>query len=415
VLPCGKAKEPSRKSAQVGQENRDPQALRLVGDALTAIKGGPSHVAEYTVQGGDTLSRIAARRLGHASRWREIANLNHLQNPNLILIGQRLRLPDAQPGVLGPSPHRPPGPMDDRVAGPQIPANVALARGFMFVVFEQLPEVGTGKIIRKVAAIPRDFSLRPANPLGTISPAEHALNVNPAGSQFLSASGQPFGAPTINGEPLLLDVAKIQQAGGQIYSTTEVVSDLERYAAQNPGARAQVDKLISTIRKIEGEVLIKGGTPSGAGSLPSAPHKAYMKSAEELWAEFRASRITSAQLEEELASLEKAYARARVVGRVGRVLIVVGVVITVAEVASATKQSIDQNSFRPLGAEVVRQVGGWGGAAVGVKIGFGTGALFGIETGPGAIVTGAVGAIIFGAAGYFGADWIANRISPKQK
>ena len=72
---------------------------------------------------------------------------------------------------------------------------------------------------------------------------------------------------------------------------------------------AQVDKLISTIRKIEGEVLIKGGTPSGAGSLPSAPHKAYMKSAEELWAEFRASRITRAQLEEELASLEKAYAR----------------------------------------------------------------------------------------------------------
>ena len=30
--------------------------------------------------------------------------------------------------------------------------------------------------------------------LGTISPAEHALNVNPAGSQFLSASGRPFGA-----------------------------------------------------------------------------------------------------------------------------------------------------------------------------------------------------------------------------
>jgi hypothetical protein len=48
----------------------------------------------------------------------------------------------------------------------------------------------------------------------------------------------------------------------------------------------------------------------------------------------------------------------------------------------------------------------------GAKIGFVGGALFGIETGPGAIVTGALGSIIFGAAGYFGAELIADQISP---
>jgi hypothetical protein len=141
-------------------------------------------------------------------------------------------------------------------------------------------------------------------------------------------------------------------------------------------------------------------------------HTSYIRSAEDLWAEFRANRMTRAQLQQELANLERAYSQARVLGRIGRVLTVVGVVVTIAEVTQATQCSINQNSFRPLGAEVVRQVGGWGASFAGAKIGFAGGALFGIETGPGAIVTGAIGAIVFGAAGFFGADWIADHISP---
>jgi hypothetical protein len=366
-------------------------------------------MGDYTVQRGDTLGRIAERRLGDVGRWPEIAGLNHVSNPNLIFVGQRLRLPDAPSAVSGQV--RSPVP-----TGPgelQIPASVALARGYLFIVFEQLPDVGSGKIIRKVAAIPRDFSLRPANPLGNLSPAEHVLNLNPSQSPFLSASNRPFGAPSIDGQPLLLDVAKLREAGAQIYSPAEVVSDLERFVAQNPASRPQISKLISTVRDIEGEVLIQGVTPPGAASLPSKAHNAYIRSAEDLWEDFRASRLTSTQLQEELKGLEKAYAQARIVGRVGRVLTVVGIVVTVADVASATERSIQQGSFRPLGAEAVRQAGGWGGAFGGAQIGFEAGALFGIETGPGAIITGAVGALVFGAAGYFGADWIANRISPK--
>jgi hypothetical protein len=82
---------------------------------------------------------------------------------------------------------------------------------------------------------------------------------------------------------------------------------------------------------------------------------------------------------------------------------VVGIVLTAVDLGLATKKSIDQNSFKPVGAEVIRQVGGWGGAIAGAKIGAIGGAALGIETGPGAIVTGAIGAIVFGAAGYFGA------------
>lgn len=47
----------------------------------------------YTVRNGDTLSAIAQRELGAASRWPEIANLNGLANPDLIYPGQELRMP----------------------------------------------------------------------------------------------------------------------------------------------------------------------------------------------------------------------------------------------------------------------------------------------------------------------------------
>lgn len=47
----------------------------------------------YTVRSGDTLSKIAARELGSAARYREIASLNGIRDPNRINVGQVLRLP----------------------------------------------------------------------------------------------------------------------------------------------------------------------------------------------------------------------------------------------------------------------------------------------------------------------------------
>jgi lysozyme len=44
----------------------------------------------YVVQRGDTLLRIALR---YGVSWRTIASLNGLSNPNLIYVGQRLRIP----------------------------------------------------------------------------------------------------------------------------------------------------------------------------------------------------------------------------------------------------------------------------------------------------------------------------------
>lgn len=58
--------------------------------------------ALYTVQQGDTLSKIAAKQLGDANRWREIYSLNtdKIKDPNRIYVGQVLRMPQSNQGTL---------------------------------------------------------------------------------------------------------------------------------------------------------------------------------------------------------------------------------------------------------------------------------------------------------------------------
>ncbi|MBN1979349.1 MAG: LysM peptidoglycan-binding domain-containing protein [Anaerolineae bacterium] len=49
----------------------------------------------YVVKAGDSLSKIAKEHLGDAARWPEIFELNkdQIKDPNLIHVGQELRLP----------------------------------------------------------------------------------------------------------------------------------------------------------------------------------------------------------------------------------------------------------------------------------------------------------------------------------
>ena len=47
----------------------------------------------YKVVKGDYLSLIAKEKLGLGSRWTEIAKLNNITNPNMLIIGQELKIP----------------------------------------------------------------------------------------------------------------------------------------------------------------------------------------------------------------------------------------------------------------------------------------------------------------------------------
>ena len=50
-------------------------------------------IADYTVRGGDSLSEIADSQLGDGSRWSEIAELNGIEDPYNVAVGQVLKMP----------------------------------------------------------------------------------------------------------------------------------------------------------------------------------------------------------------------------------------------------------------------------------------------------------------------------------
>ncbi len=63
-----------------------------------AVNIGVSHndvYGFYTVQSGDTLSKLAKDHLGDAKRYMDIFNINKdvLTNPDMIKVGQKIKLP----------------------------------------------------------------------------------------------------------------------------------------------------------------------------------------------------------------------------------------------------------------------------------------------------------------------------------
>ena len=87
---------------------------------LTQPLGAPNAGSAYVVQKGDSLWRIAEKTLGDGRRWKELAALNNVRNPDLIRPGQVIRLP----GSAGLEPRMRPG----SVASPP-PVPVPLAAG----------------------------------------------------------------------------------------------------------------------------------------------------------------------------------------------------------------------------------------------------------------------------------------------
>lgn len=77
-----------------------------------AVDGGP-RPGFYTVRPGDTLGRIA---LDHGQSWRDLARWNGLDNPNLIEVGQQLRVvpPGSDPGAAVARPVTPAGRVESR-------------------------------------------------------------------------------------------------------------------------------------------------------------------------------------------------------------------------------------------------------------------------------------------------------------
>jgi LysM repeat protein len=73
-----------------------------LGAGITAAGAGAAFATDYVVKPGDTLSEIAQ---ANGADWHELAKVNNLKNPDLILIGQTLTL-DGAKSDAAPAPKR---------------------------------------------------------------------------------------------------------------------------------------------------------------------------------------------------------------------------------------------------------------------------------------------------------------------
>ena len=88
------AEEAMRKRREARQEEMQEakERIRARKEQAQAEQAEPQ---TYTVQTGDTLGKIAQKLYGDGARWTEIyeANKKQIADPNVIQIGQELRIP----------------------------------------------------------------------------------------------------------------------------------------------------------------------------------------------------------------------------------------------------------------------------------------------------------------------------------
>lgn len=354
----------------------------------------------YVVQPGDSLWRIGQKVCGDGLAWRAIARDNRLADPDLLMVGQVLSIDDAMrqglpnrtavgesSGLTGPP--RGAG-RSDSVATAGGPQRVALvpAASYVFVLADEIDPL-RGKVVRRVLVNPamaaeasrnlgRPLSLFPnperfgfhaSGPDAPITMGRHATGMKP--SPYQSASTKLLGARRFVGSSFWIDVDAARAAGATIHTTEEIIADLDRIAgkAATSAERLRVEGY-KAIVLADREVLLKGSIPASA-----------IKGG------------ASMALTRGLQGVQ-----------------VIGFTMSAVNLAHATDKSVRMGSAKPIGAEAVRQVGGWAMAWAGVKLGAAGGAMLGIESGPGAIATGAIGSVVGGVAGYFGFDWVADHI-----
>ncbi|WP_019008346.1 BON domain-containing protein [Deinococcus aquatilis] len=78
-----------------GVASVDVSGLKVAAGAkeLTKEKDTDTGDTVYTVKAGDTLGEIAQKYYGNAAEYKKIAHYNNISNPDLIKVGQKLRIP----------------------------------------------------------------------------------------------------------------------------------------------------------------------------------------------------------------------------------------------------------------------------------------------------------------------------------
>lgn len=72
--------------------NQDKKVVSTGNNSRTSEK--KITATTYTVKKGDTLSAIARKFYGNANQYQKLATYNNIKNPNIIRIGQLIKIPD---------------------------------------------------------------------------------------------------------------------------------------------------------------------------------------------------------------------------------------------------------------------------------------------------------------------------------
>lgn len=90
-------KDPEKKKADFSDVVAGGSSTAPPADTAAAAPNVADVEKTYTVVSGDTLSKIAKREYGDASKWHRIyeANKDTIKNPDLIYPGQTFKIPNA--------------------------------------------------------------------------------------------------------------------------------------------------------------------------------------------------------------------------------------------------------------------------------------------------------------------------------
>ena len=106
-IPCGEGPgEPPTPSAMTEEDLR-----RAAAEAHGQPGAAETDECSVVTRSGDSLSGIAARELGDASRWPEIQGLNHIRDPGSIGVGWTLAIPCGEEAAAARDPRDPPEPV----------------------------------------------------------------------------------------------------------------------------------------------------------------------------------------------------------------------------------------------------------------------------------------------------------------
>lgn len=269
------------------------------------------------------------------------------------------------------------------------------------------------QILRGASLLPRapdpGFTFQPE-----LNPAEMTFrhmrpggNVPRLGTDRISTAADLEAFRTIlrergTGELVRVDVEAARRLGAQFLESGDIMAHLDEIGARitrELEAARLANRGVNAIRRLEGRMRALEAARSyartfaeghGVGSIPGRA----------------VTRVPGRTLSGAVAGEAALTTGMRAFRFGGRVLIVVGVGMSVQRVRSAPPGQ---------GLRVATQeAGGWAfsipAAGLGAKAGAAAGAAFGIESGPGAVVTAAIGAMIGGAIGFFGGQEAADAI-----